>query len=135
MAGVLHRTGRVAPGRAVVVGSSHQMRRSIALQAILGSLLATARRAAHHRGRSLALLAVFAACAAWPAAAGSATLPPGFQERIVFSGLTNPMAVAFAGDGRVFVGQKNGQIKVFDSLTDTTPTIFADLRTGTYDNW
>ena len=105
------------------------------MQAILGSLPATARRAAHPRGRSLALLAVIVACAAWPAAAGSATLPPGFQERIVFAGLTNPMAVAFAPDGRVFVGQKNGQIKVFDSLTDTTPTIFADLRTNTYDNW
>ena len=40
-----------------------------------------------------------------------------------------PTAVRFAPDGRVFVAEKSGLIKVFDSLTDTTPTVFADLRT------
>ena len=59
----------------------------------------------------------------------------GFQESTVFSGLTNPTVVQFANDGRVFVGEKSGIIKVFDNLTDTTPTIFADLRTEVFNNW
>ena len=41
----------------------------------------------------------------------------------------------FVADGRIFVAQKNGQIKVFDNLSDTTPTVFADLRTNVDDYW
>ena len=67
--------------------------------------------------------------------AQAATLPTGFQERVVFSGLTNPTAVRFAADGRVFVAEKRGVIKVFDSLTDTTPTTFADLNVNVYNFW
>jgi glucose/arabinose dehydrogenase len=68
-------------------------------------------------------------------AARAATLPAGFQEEIVFSGLTNPTAVRFAADGRVFVAEKRGVIKVFDSLSDTTPTVFADLNVNVYNFW
>jgi glucose/arabinose dehydrogenase/PKD repeat protein len=67
--------------------------------------------------------------------ASASTLPPGFQEEVVFNGLTNPTAVRFAADGRVFVAEKSGLIKVFDSLSDPTPTIFADLRTNVYNFW
>lgn len=56
----------------------------------------------------------------------------GFQESIVFSGLVEPTVLAFASDGRVFVAEKSGLIKVFASLTATTPTIFADLRTNAH---
>ncbi|CRK59608.1 Cytochrome c551/c552 [Alloactinosynnema sp. L-07] len=38
------------------------------------------------------------------------------------------MAVEFSPDGRVFVAEKSGLVKVFDGLADTTPTIYADLR-------
>jgi glucose/arabinose dehydrogenase len=38
----------------------------------------------------------------------AATLRPGFQESVVFSGLTNPTAVRFAPDGRVFVAENEG---------------------------
>ncbi|AQZ67377.1 hypothetical protein BKM31_43255 [[Actinomadura] parvosata subsp. kistnae] len=62
-------------------------------------------------------------------------LPQRFQKQTVFSGLTNPTNVEFAPDGRVFVAEKGGYIKVFDSLTDTTPTVFADLRTRVHDYW
>jgi glucose/arabinose dehydrogenase len=65
----------------------------------------------------------------------AATLRPGFQESVVFSGLTNPTAVRFAPDGRVFVAEKSGLIKVFPSLTATSPTIFADLRTNVHNFW
>jgi hypothetical protein len=62
-------------------------------------------------------------------------LPPNFQETVVISGLTQPTAVKFARDGRVFVAEKSGLIKVFDNLTDTTPSVFADLRTQVHNFW
>jgi hypothetical protein len=65
----------------------------------------------------------------------AATLPAGFQEETVFTGLSNPTAIEFASDGRIFVAEKRGVIKVFDSLSDTTPTVFADLRTNVYNFW
>ena len=65
--------------------------------------------------------------------AAQAVLPPGFHDSVVLSGLQSPTAVAFASDGRVFVAEKAGVVKVFDGLGDTTPTVFADLRTEVND--
>ncbi len=59
----------------------------------------------------------------------AATLPQGFQDEVVLSGLDLPTNVEFSDDGRVFVAEDNGLIRVFDSLSDPTPTIFANLRT------
>ena len=70
-----------------------------------------------------------------PESAQAATVPAGFQEEIVFSGLTEPTAVRFSPDGRVFVAEKSGIVKVFDNLSDTTPTVFADLRTQVHNFW
>lgn len=64
-----------------------------------------------------------------------AVLPSGFQEEVALSGLTNPTNVEFSQDGRVFVAEKSGLIKVFDSVSDTTPTTFADLRTNVHNFW
>jgi glucose/arabinose dehydrogenase/PKD repeat protein len=89
----------------------------------LGGLLALA----------LAASTVVVSSAVEPAA--GASLPPGFQEEIVFSGLNQPTAVRFSPDGRVFVAEKSGLVKVFDNLTDTTPTVFADLRTRVHNFW
>jgi len=58
----------------------------------------------------------------------------GFSEEIVFTGLVRPTSLAFARDGRIFIAEKGGRIKVFDSLTDTTATIFADLSTNVFDH-
>jgi PKD repeat protein len=69
------------------------------------------------------------------AAVTAATLPANFQESIVFSGLSQPTALRFASDGRVFVAEKSGLIKVFDNLSDATPTVFADLRGEVDDYW
>jgi glucose/arabinose dehydrogenase len=88
--------------------------------------------------RSLSLvcaLALSALAAAWSPAAQAAPLQPGFNESVVFSGLTEPTDVAFAPDGRVFVSEKSGLIKVFANLNATTPTISADLRTQVYNFW
>ena len=76
----------------------------------------------------------------WPRCSASApparaprTLPPGFTETIVISGLDAPTAVRFAPDGRVFVAEKAGMVKEFDSLSDTTPRTVVDLRTKVMD--
>ena len=37
-------------------------------------------------------------------------LPANFQESVVLNGLTQPTAVRFAADGRVFVAEKSGLI-------------------------
>jgi glucose/arabinose dehydrogenase/PKD repeat protein len=67
--------------------------------------------------------------------AAATTLPAGFQEQIVFSGLSAPTDLEFAPDGRIFVAEKGGRIKVFDNLADTSPTVFADLSTNVHDQW
>jgi len=84
---------------------------------------------------AFALLGPAAAPPPGPGHADAAVLPAGFQETTVFSGLTNPTVVRFASDGRIFVAEKSGLIKEFDSLSDTTPTVFADLRTNVYNFW
>lgn len=62
-----------------------------------------------------------------------ATLPSGFQDEPVLTGLEEPTNVRFSSDGRIFVTEKAGKVLVFDSLSDKTPQVFADLRTNVYD--
>ena len=64
----------------------------------------------------------------------AAPVDPSFVDEVVNAALpgwafTNPSALVFAPDGHVFVAEKSGIVKVFDSLTDPTATVFADLRT------
>ncbi|MBI3784910.1 MAG: PQQ-dependent sugar dehydrogenase [Deltaproteobacteria bacterium] len=80
----------------------------------------------------LLALSVFAMSRRAPA---DTILPAGFQESVVFSGLMQPTAVRFARDGRIFVAEKRGIVKVFNNLNDPTPTIFADLRTQVFNFW
>jgi glucose/arabinose dehydrogenase/PKD repeat protein len=69
------------------------------------------------------------------ATVAGAAVPTGFTDTAVISGLTSPTNAVFAPDGRVFVSEKSGLVKTFDSLADTTATITADLRTQTQDFW
>ncbi len=89
------------------------------------------------RARALAIAIAFSLLAPLLGVqtARAADLPQGFQETTVLSGLANPTAVQFATDGRIFVAEKRGTIKVFDGLGDTTPVTFADLRTEVYNFW
>jgi len=66
------------------------------------------------------------------AARAATTLPSGFSEQVVFSGLDHPTKVVFAPDGRVFVAEKKGVIKVFDGVSDPSPDVFADLSANVY---
>jgi glucose/arabinose dehydrogenase len=47
-----------------------------------------------------------------PVLAGAATLPSGFSEAVVASGLTNPTAMQFAPDGRLFIAEQGGKLRV-----------------------
>jgi len=81
---------------------------------------------------------VHAASSATPApepALAAATIATGLVDTPVITGLTNPTNFRFSPDGRVFVAQKNGKIFEYDSLTDTTPTLFADLSAKVDDYW
>ena len=42
----------------------------------------------------------------------AATLPTGFTEALVASGLNNPTAMQFAPDGRLFVCEQGGRLRV-----------------------
>jgi glucose/arabinose dehydrogenase len=61
-------------------------------------------------------IAVFVVALSVPPAA-AATLPNGFAETIFASGLSNPTAMAFAPDGRLFVCQQGGQLRVIQNGT------------------
>jgi glucose/arabinose dehydrogenase len=57
------------------------------------------------------VIAMALACVlVWPASA--ATLPANFVETLLANGLSNPTAMAFAPDGRLFVCQQGGQLRV-----------------------
>ena len=52
--------------------------------------------------------------------------PSGFTDSVVFSGRTNPVAVRFAPNGRVFVVENAGKIWTYDNIADTTATLVLD---------
>jgi uncharacterized repeat protein (TIGR01451 family) len=67
---------------------------------------------------------------------GASALPQGFQEtQLPFTTLVNPTVIRFAADGRVFVAEKGGRIKVFSNLNDSTPDLFADLGANVHNFW
>ena len=80
----------------------------------------------------LVLALVLGACVS---ARAATQLPPGFQETTVIDGLAYPTVARFAADGRLFVAEKSGLIKVYDGVDDATPTVFADLRPKVHDFW
>ncbi len=54
----------------------------------------------------------------------AATLPTNFSESQIASGMTNPTAMAFAPDGRLFVCQQGGQLRVIkNGALLTTPFV------------
>src|SRR5262245_23784425 len=57
-----------------------------------------------------------------------ATLLPGFTESVVASGLTNATAMEFSPDGRLFVAQQTGDLRVIDNGTLlTTPFVHLNV--------
>ncbi len=64
------------------------------------------------RVRLLTRVATAAVATAVALPAAAATLPTGFTETRVVTGLSNPTAMAFAPDGRLFVCLQGGQLRV-----------------------
>ena len=58
----------------------------------------------------------------------------GFADEVVLSGLREPLAVAFASDGRVFVAEKRGRVLEFASLAGAEPRVYADLGRRVFAN-
>ncbi len=88
-----------------------------------------------HRLATRASVALFALFALTPAIALAQALPPGFQITNAITGRSDPTAVRFARDGRVYIAQKSGQIYEYDHIADTTGTQIADLRTNVHNFW
>ena len=64
------------------------------------------------------------------ALAAAADVPEDFVEETAFANMVAPASIAFSPDGRVFVAQLDGVIKVFEGLDDTTASVYADLSTN-----
>ncbi|MCI0613657.1 PQQ-dependent sugar dehydrogenase, partial [bacterium] len=82
-------------------------------------------------GGLLLLLAI----SLFPTVSDAINLPSGFQEQTAFQGLSNPTVVRFAPDGRIFVAEKVGRIKIFNGLSDTTPDVIVDLSVNVHNYW
>ncbi|HEY7590008.1 MAG TPA: PQQ-dependent sugar dehydrogenase [Candidatus Limnocylindrales bacterium] len=67
--------------------------------------------------------------------AAPATVPTGFRDELVLGGFTEPVAAAFAADGRIVVAEKRGRIQIFASASDTAPGVSTLLETGVYNLW
>jgi glucose/arabinose dehydrogenase len=80
----------------------------------------------------LAAVAVTIAC---PCAAEAATYPAGFEEQTIVGGLTRPTTVAWAPDGRMFIVEKDGLLKVV-APGASTATVLANhsTRVNDYDD-
>lgn len=79
------------------------------------------RRRVYQRACALLLLALMSRVSLF-----AATLPPGFTEAILASGLSNPTAMQFAPDGRLFVTQQSGALRVIKNGV-LLPTPFVTL--------
>ena len=78
---------------------------------------------------ALALLASVGTLLVLPVgpAQGAANLPPGFTDSQVVSGLTNPTDMEFAPDGRLFVAEDAGRLRI--AKPDGTLATFLNIST------
>src|SRR5260370_18184314 len=61
----------------------------------------------------------------------AATLPVGFAETLVASGLASPTTMDFAPDGRLFVSQQSGALRVIKNGV-LLPTPFVTIAANTF---
>ena len=62
------------------------------------------------------MLALFALPVTPASAAPDFAFPLGFVSETVVANLTGPTTIAFAPDGRLFIGQKDGRVRVFEDV-------------------
>lgn len=70
-----------------------------------------------------------------PTAVADGAIPDGFTDELVRGGLNQPTAAVFAPNGRLFIGEKSGIVKTYDSISDVSPTTTTDLRPKVMDYW
>jgi LPXTG-site transpeptidase (sortase) family protein len=74
----------------------------------------------------------------WPvkfaSAAPAFAFPAGFVSETVVGNLTGPTTIAFAPDGRMFIGQKDGRVRVFQNGV-LLPTDFIDISSQVNNYW
>ena len=61
-------------------------------------------------------------------------LPAGFVSEVVVNNLTGPTTIAFAPDGRMFIGQKDGRVRVFQNGV-LLPANFINISAQVNNNW
>jgi len=67
-----------------------------------------------------------------PGEAGSATTwMSGFDEEIVAAGLDKPTALAYSADGRIFIAEKDGRVRVVSAAGQLLATPFATVPVNT----
>jgi glucose/arabinose dehydrogenase len=59
---------------------------------------------------------------------------PNLRDEAVFAGLNRPTALQFAHDGRAFVAEQGGVVKVFPSVGEAVPAVVLDITDEAYDN-
>ena len=65
----------------------------------------------------------------------AAPAPPGFTADALATGLNMPTQMAFSPDGKVYVAEKSGRIRVFPDSSLSRSTVFKDLSTNVFNNW
>jgi glucose/arabinose dehydrogenase len=74
-----------------------------------------------------------------PVQAGAQIVPPNFIAEPFLGSVGNtiintPVAMEFV-NGKIYIGEKRGRIKEFDSLTDSTPTTILDIQDRVMDGY
>ena len=77
---------------------------------------------------AMGLLAGLSIFAASKPAFGAANVPDDFEDVLVAGGLSSPTAMEFAPDGRLFVTEKSGKLRVVEADGNLLPDPFVDLR-------
>ncbi len=71
--------------------------------------------------------------------AAAATLPSGFVDETLATGLSNPTVIAYAPNGRVFVAEKRGIVKTWATVAalnqNQAPVTTIDIRSDVMNYW
>jgi glucose/arabinose dehydrogenase len=83
-----------------------------------------------------AALLVLAWCSGPPDGHGGATnLPAGFEEETLATGLDQPSMVAWAPDGRMFVAETPGRVRVVDAAGQLLAAPVIDISDHVSGHW
>lgn len=87
------------------------------------------------RGGGAAICIAALSLLAGAGAAQAATLPSFFEERTLASGLTVPVDVAWAPDGRMFIAEKAGRVRVVSASGTLQAAPLIDISSHVNNSW